>query len=105
MMDASGKVLTPALKAEQLCHLQHGNYLLRCQPFFRLMVRIMYQREIQAVPFKEDVLPMLQDMINISEYVMLLFIDQGLIMFLLNLIFDTKYSSVISKEMRGTLTD
>ena len=48
---------------------------------------------------------MLQDMINISEFVMRLFIDQGLIMFLLNLIFDTKYSTVISKEMRGNLTD
>lgn len=35
-----------------------------------------------------------------------LFIDRGLIMFLLNLIFDKEtYESVISKEMRGTLTD
>lgn len=48
---------------------------------------------------------MLQDMINIPEYVMVLFIDQGLIMFLLNLIFDSKQSSVISREIRGTLTD
>ena len=48
---------------------------------------------------------MLGEMIGIPDFVMHLFIDRGLIMFLLNLIFDPRYASVISKEMRGTLTD
>ena len=48
---------------------------------------------------------MLHEMIGIPGFVMHLFIDRGLIMCLLNLIFDTKYASVISKQMRGTLTD
>ena len=69
------------------------------------MIQIMYKREIQAVPFKTEVIPMLHQMIGIPEFVMYLFIERGLIMFLLNLIFDTKYSDVITKEMRGTLTD
>ena len=46
MIDAQGQVLPAAQQAEQMHHLQHGNYLLKCQPFFRLLVRIMYQREI-----------------------------------------------------------
>ena len=70
-----------------------------------MLVRIMYQREIQAVPFQQDVIPMLHEMINIPAFVMHLFIDRGLIMCLLNLIFDAKYASVITKQMRGTLTD
>ena len=89
MFDVDGKVLPPAKQAEEMCHLNHGNYLLKCQPFFRLLVRIMYQREIQVVPFKEDVIPMLHEMIAIPNFVLHLFIDRGLIMFLLNLIFDT----------------
>ena len=105
MVDASGNVLSPSKQAEQLAHLQHGTYLLKCKSFFQLLIKIMYEREIQAVPFKTDIIPMLQDMICIPDFVMKMFIDQGLILFLLNLIFDTKYSSVITKEMRGTLTD
>lgn len=48
---------------------------------------------------------MLHEMIGIPGYVMHLFIDRGLIMCLLNLIFDSRYASVITKQMRGTLTD
>ena len=44
-------------------------------------------------------------MIGIPDFVVHLFIDRGLIMFLLNLIFDQGYASVITKQMRGTLTD
>ena len=46
MLDADGKILPPNEQTEQMAHLNHGNYLLKCQPFFRLLVRIMYQREI-----------------------------------------------------------
>ena len=40
------------------------------------------------MPFKEDVIPMVHEMIGIPDFVVHLFIDRGLIMFLLNLIFD-----------------
>ena len=54
----------------------------------------------------EDVIPMLGEMIAIPDFVMYLFIERGLIVFLLNLIFDkTKYGEVIAKEMRATLVD
>mmetsp|Transcript_35350 Transcript_35350/g.46533 ORF Transcript_35350/g.46533 Transcript_35350/m.46533 type:complete len:153 (+) Transcript_35350:866-1324(+) len=49
---------------------------------------------------------MINELIAIPEFVMHLFIDRGLIIFLLNLIFDkAKYGSIIGKEMRATLTD
>ena len=59
------------------------------------------------MPFKKDVIPMLHELISLPEFVMHLFIDRGLIMFVLNLIFnkETRYAAVITKEMRGTLTD
>ena len=105
MIDAQGQILPQAQQAEQMCHLQHSNFLLRCQPFFKLMVKILYQKEIQAIPFRQDVLPMLNEMIGIPEFVMHLFVDRGLIMFLLNLIFDSSYAHVITKEIRATLTN
>ena len=56
--------------------------------------------------FRDEVIPMLNELISIPEFVMLLFIERGLIVFLLNLIFDkVRYGSVIGKEMRATLVD
>ena len=66
----------------------------------------MYEREIHVVAFREEVIPMLNELIAIPEFVMHLFIERGLIVFLLNLIFDkVRYGSVIGKEMRATLVD
>ena len=49
---------------------------------------------------------MLNELIAIPEFVMHLFIERGLIVFLLNLIFDKqRHGSVIVKEMRATLVD
>lgn len=42
MINEEGKVLTVGQQAEQMGHLKHGNYLLKCQPFFRLLVKVMY---------------------------------------------------------------
>ena len=82
----------------------HCEYLLDCDPFKKLMIRVMYLREIEIVEFKKDVIEILKDIINMPEFVTKLFIDKGLIMFVLNLIFDFKYKHVIDKEIRGKLT-
>jgi hypothetical protein len=65
----------------------------------------MYLREIEIVKFKEDIIDILRDIISMPEFVTRLFIEKGLIMFVLNLIFDFKYKHVIDKEIRGKLTD
>ena len=71
----------------------------------KLIIRVMYLREIEIVKFKEDVIEILRDIIRMPEFVTKLFIERGLIMFLLNLIFDFKYKHVIEKEIRGKLID
>ena len=87
-------------------HLAHSSYLLKCQSFFRLLVRLTYEREIQIVAFKDEVVPMINELIAIPDFVMHIFIERGLLIFLLNLIFDkAKYGTIIGNELRATLTD
>ena len=79
--------------------------MLNCEPFKKLLVRVMYLREIEIVKFKEDIIDILRDIISMPEFVTKLFIEKGLIMFVLNLIFDFKYKHVIDKEIRVKLMD
>lgn len=103
---ATGRILSQEEQAEQVQHLAHSSYLLKCQSFFRLLVRLTYEREIQIVAFKDEVIPMINELIAIPDFVMHLFIERGLLIFLLNLIFDkAKYGTIIGNELRATLTD
>jgi len=77
----------------------------------------MYCREIQVVKFKDHILQILQDLISMPGFVEKLFIDRGLFMFVLNLIFDRRLLSLVfarrdmqaknevseSNELRGRL--
>ena len=47
---------------------------------------------LQILPFETLILPILEDIIWLPEYSMWLFIDRGLIMFLIDLIFSSSES-------------
>jgi hypothetical protein len=55
--------------------MNHCEYLLNCEPFKKLMVRVMYLREIEIVKFKEDVIVILKDIIKMPEFVTQFFVE------------------------------
>jgi len=70
------------------------------------MIRMMYRKEIEVVEFKESVIEILRGLIQMQEFVNELFIKKGLVMFMLNLIFEqSNNKNIITKETRGRLID
>lgn len=85
---------------------KHCEFLLHCQSFKDLMIRMMYRKEIEVVEFKESVIEILRGLIQMQEFVNELFIKKGLVMFMLNLIFEqSNNKNIITKETRGRLID
>lgn len=80
--------------------------LLESEDFIDMMIRVMYKEEMKIVAFDTQFMPILENLIKLrSEQVRYLFIDRSLILFLLNIIFDTgqHLTGLIQKETRAYL--
>jgi DNA-directed RNA polymerase subunit F len=79
--------------------------LLESNDFFNLMVRVMYRSEMKMVESDEQIKDLLDALIKTRpEQVSSLFIDKKLILFLLNIIFDSKHlQGLFPKETRANL--
>jgi len=61
--------------------------------FHKLLIRMTYCEEMKIVKFDDDVLTIFRCIIDNYEYVDDLFIQKGLIVYILNLIFSNETSS------------